>query len=306
MSKVMLSPGWKCSKQAPRPMWPPPPSKAPGAWANMASTRVSPDKGNILGRLEPMMRQKMRKCEETVGSEDKHQTNECAVARHTLKAAQLHFTDRSPRQRKSCSGTHVCSLQQPGVMWWRQSVAPSWSHLLVQELHWGHGPGERCAVGQRRTVRSTVRDGEGHALQGAAGRRDLAERHHCGGNEARGEVGGVRRQDERALLGRAAGGGGCGCSRAGAVAATVREGAGWYTQGCAGVLRRCSTGGTSSSSSGRGGRAKSLRGALRKTSVALGGRGWKRALLLRATGVSIQQRRDFLNREPLKNKNEAR
>ncbi len=80
-------------------------------------------------------------------------------------------------------------------------------------------------MGQWRAVRSTVGDREGHALQGAAGRGDLAERHHRGGDEARGEVGCVGGQEERALLGRAAGRGGRGRSRAGAGAA-VREGAG--------------------------------------------------------------------------------
>lgn len=94
-------------------------------------------------------------------------------------------------------------------------------------------------MGQGRTVRSTVWDGESHALQGAAGRRDLAKRHHRGGDEARGEVECVGGQEERALLGRAAGRGGSGGSRAGTAAGTaVREGAGRCTEGCAGVLRR--------------------------------------------------------------------
>lgn len=75
-------------------------------------------------------------------------------------------------------------------------------------------------------MRSTVRDGEGHAMHGAAGWGDLAERHHRGGDEAWGEVGRVGGQQERALLGRAAGRGGSGCSRAGAAAGTaVRDGA---------------------------------------------------------------------------------
>ncbi len=47
-------------------------------------------------------------------------------------------------------------------------------------------------------------DGEGHALQGAGGRGHLTERHHRGGDEARGEVGCVGGQEERALLGRVA------------------------------------------------------------------------------------------------------
>lgn len=80
-------------------------------------------------------------------------------------------------------------------------------------------------MGQWRTVRSTVGDGEGHALQGAVGRGDLAQRHHRGGDEAWGEVG--CGQEERALLGRVAGRGGSGCIGAGAVTgAAVREGAG--------------------------------------------------------------------------------
>lgn len=70
-------------------------------------------------------------------------------------------------------------------------------------------------------------DREGHALQGAAGRGDLAERHHRGGDEAWGEVGCVGGQEESALLGGAAGRGGSGRSRAPTAAgAAVREGAG--------------------------------------------------------------------------------
>lgn len=107
----------------------------------------------------------------------------------------------------------------------RQSVAPSWPHLLVQQLHGGHGPGERSAVGQRGAVGGAVKDGEGHALRGAAGCRDLAERHHGGRDEAGGEAG--RGQEEQALLGAAAGRGGGGPRRAGALAArAVGEGAG--------------------------------------------------------------------------------
>lgn len=55
-------------------------------------------------------------------------------------------------------------------------------------------------MGQRRTVRSTVGDGEGHALRGGAGWGHVAERHHRGGDEARGEVARVGGR-ERALLG---------------------------------------------------------------------------------------------------------
>ena len=51
MSRVMLSPGRKCSKQAPPPA--PPPGDAPGVWANTASTCAGPDNGSVLGRLEP-------------------------------------------------------------------------------------------------------------------------------------------------------------------------------------------------------------------------------------------------------------
>lgn len=80
-------------------------------------------------------------------------------------------------------------------------------------------------MGQWRAVRSTVGDGEGHAMQGAAGRGDMAERHHRGGDEARGEVECVGGQEERAVLGRAAARGGGGRSRA-AAGAAVGEGAG--------------------------------------------------------------------------------
>lgn len=76
---------------------------------------------------------------------------------------------------------------------------------------------------QGRAVRSAVGDGQGHALQGAAGWGDLAERHHRGGDEARREVGG---QEERALLRRVPRCGGSGRGRAGASAgAAVGEGA---------------------------------------------------------------------------------
>lgn len=100
--------------------------------------------------------------------------------------------------------------------------------MLVQQLHRSHGPGERSAVGQRRAVRSAVGDGEGHALQGAGGRGHLAERHHRGGDEARGEVGRVGGQEEGALQGRAtgAGGGGRGRAAAGTAAAGTAVGGG--------------------------------------------------------------------------------
>lgn len=72
-----------------------------------------------------------------------------------------------------------------------------------------------------------MRDGEGHAMQGPTGRGNLAERHHRGGDEARGEVECVGGQEDRALLGRVVGCSGSGCSRAGAATgAAVRDGAG--------------------------------------------------------------------------------
>lgn len=216
----------------------------------------------------------------------------------TLKAPQPHFTDGPPRQWKCGCSTHLSGLQQPGVMRWGWSVAPSRSHLLVQQLYRSHGPGERSTVRQWRTVRGTVGDGEGHAMQGAAGRGDLAERHHCWGDEARGEVGGVGGQEERALLGRVSGRAGGGRGGAGAPAgAALEKGTCWSTEGRAGVLRRRSLRRTFSSSSA-GKRAESLRRALRGAGFAQGG--GEHPLLLRAVGVSVQQRRDLLNREPLK------
>lgn len=139
-------------------------------------------------------------------------------------------------------------------------------------------------------------------MRGAAGRGDLAEWHHRGRDEARGEVGRVGGQEEGALLGWAAGRGGSGRGRTGAAADTaVREGTDWGTEGRAGVMRGRSSWWTCSSSPSRWRRAESLWRALRSTAVTLG-RGGKRALLLGTTGVSIQQRRDFLNREPLKSR----
>lgn len=44
-------------------------------------------------------------------------------------------------------------------------------------------------------------DGEGHALRGATGRGDLAERHHGGGDEARGQVRCVCGEEKRGLMG---------------------------------------------------------------------------------------------------------
>lgn len=222
--------------------------------------------------------------------------------RLTLKAPQPHFTDGPPRQWKCGRGTHLRCLQQPGVMRWRWRVAPSWSHLLVQQLDRSHGPGQRSTVGQWRTVRGTMGDGEGHAMQGAAGRGDLAERHHCWGDEAWGEVGRVGGQEESALLGRVSGCAGGGGGRAGAPAgAALEEGACWSTEGRAGVLRRRSLRWTFGSCSA-GKRAEGLRGALRGAGFTLGG--GEHPLLLRAVGVSIQQRRDLLNGEPLKKKNQ--
>lgn len=308
MSRMMLSPGRKCSKQEPPPM--PPPSDAPGVWANMASTRVGPDRGSILGKLEPTQRkyrgiafvsmQRRFRFDRLVGSSVagyKH-----IFLRLTLKAPQPHLTDRSPWQRQGCCCRHLSVLQQPGVVW--QSVTGSGSHLLVQEVHRSHGPGERSTVRQGRAVRSTVGDGQGHALQGAGGRGDLAERHHRGGDEARREVGRVGGQEERALLRRVPRRGGSGRSRAGAAAcAAVGEGARWRAEGRAGVLRRCSPRRAFSSSSA-GKRAESLGRALRSAGVTLGG-GQRTLLLLGATGVSVQQRRDLLNREPLEKKTQT-
>lgn len=57
---------------------------------------------------------------------------------------------------------------------------------------------------QGRTVGSAVGDGDGHALQRAAGRAELTQRHHRGGDEAGGEVGCVG-QEEGVLLGHGSG-----------------------------------------------------------------------------------------------------
>lgn len=69
-----------------------------------------------------------------------------------------------------------------------------------------------------RTVGSAVGDGDGHALQRAAGRAELTQRHHRGGDEAGGEVGCVG-QEEGVLLGQARGCDGSGVN--GAAAAGV-------------------------------------------------------------------------------------
>lgn len=76
-------------------------------------------------------------------------------------------------------------------------MAPTGSDLLVQQLHRGQSPGERSAVRQRWTVGGAVQDREGHALRGAAALRDLTEGHHCGRDEAWGQVGRVGSQEER-------------------------------------------------------------------------------------------------------------
>lgn len=49
-----------------------------------------------------------------------------------------------------------------------QGAAGPRPHLLVEQLHRSHGPREGGAVWQWRAVRSTVGNGEGHALHGAA------------------------------------------------------------------------------------------------------------------------------------------
>lgn len=89
----------------------------------------------------------------------------------------------------------------------------------MQQLHGGHGPGHGGAVRQRRAVRGAVGDGDGGALQRAAGGAELTQRHHRGGDEAGGEVGCVG-QEQGVLLGRATGCGGGGLSGA---AAGVRQ-----------------------------------------------------------------------------------
>lgn len=73
----------------------------------------------------------------------------------------------------------------------------------------------------------TVGDGEGHALSRAAAWSDLAKGHHCGGDEARRQVGGVCGEEYCALLPCAAG---CGGGRNRRTRPAFRE-------GCAAVLR---------------------------------------------------------------------
>lgn len=58
-------------------------------------------------------------------------------------------------------------------------------------------------------------NGDGHALQRAAGGAELTQRHHRGGDQAGGEVGCVG-QEESVLLGRASGCGGIGLTGAAA------------------------------------------------------------------------------------------
>lgn len=71
-----------------------------------------------------------------------------------------------------------------------QGAAGPWPHLLVQQLYRRHGPREGGAVRQRGAVRSTVGNGEGHALHGAAAAAwgDEAERHDGGRDEAGREI----------------------------------------------------------------------------------------------------------------------
>lgn len=152
---------------------------------------------------------------------------------------------------------------------------------------------------QRRAVRGAVGDGDGRALQRAAGGAELSQRHHRGGDEAGGEVGGVG-QEEGVLLGRASG---CGKSGLSGAAADVGRRARGRANGRAAVLRRGSLRRTPCGSSSKSKRAEELGGTLGGTGVTLGGgeHPLLLLLLLGAPGVSVLQRRDFLDRESLDN-----
>lgn len=201
------------------------------------------------------------------------------MRRPTLEAPQPHFTGWSPGQRKCRCRAHLHGLQEPGIMGCCESVASPRPHLLVQQLHGGHGPGQGGAVGQRGAVRGAVGDGDGGALQRAAGGAELTQRHHRGGDEAGGEVGCVG-EEQGALLGRASGCGGRGLSG-------VRQRARRRADGRAGVLRRGSLRRASGGSSPEGKRTEEVGGTLGGTGVTLGG-GEHTLLLLGATGVAVE------------------